>query len=45
MATLSSPGLGSGLDINGIVQKLMTVEQRPLVLLDRKEAKIGRAHV
>ena len=38
MATLSSPGLGSGLDINGLVSKLMAVEQRPLVLLAKKEA-------
>jgi flagellar hook-associated protein 2 len=38
MATLSSPGLGSGLDINGLVSKLMAVEQRPLVALSTKEA-------
>ncbi|MBI2802763.1 MAG: flagellar filament capping protein FliD [Gammaproteobacteria bacterium] len=33
MAALSSPGIGSGLDIGGIISKLMTVEQRPLVAL------------
>lgn len=36
---LSSPGIGSGLDISGIISKLMQVEQRPLAQLDTKEAK------
>ena len=36
--TLASPGIGSGLDINGIVQKLMTVEQQPLTALARQES-------
>jgi flagellar hook-associated protein 2 len=36
---LSSPGLGSGLDVNSIVSQLMTVEQQPLVQLNKKEAK------
>ena len=36
---LSSPGIGSGLDINGIVSQLMTVERQPLAVLDNKEAK------
>jgi flagellar hook-associated protein 2 len=35
---ISSPGLGSGLDINGIISKLMEVEQRPLLQLSNKEA-------
>lgn len=35
---LASPGLGSGLDINSIVGQLMTIEQRPLLLLNNKEA-------
>jgi flagellar hook-associated protein 2 len=35
---LSSPGLGSGLDVNSIVGQLMTLEQRPLLLLNNKEA-------
>lgn len=39
MATISSPGVGSGLDVNGIVTKLMSVEQQPLTLLNQKEAK------
>lgn len=36
---ISSPGIGSGLDVNGIVSKLMAIEQQPLTLLDSKEAK------
>jgi flagellar hook-associated protein 2 len=32
--SLASPGVGSGLDVVGIVNKLMSVEKRPLVLLD-----------
>ena len=37
---LSSPGIGSGLDINGLVSQLMALEQRPLSLLNTKEAKL-----
>ena len=36
--TISAPGIGSNLDVNGIVSQLMTVERRPVTLLDRKEA-------
>ncbi len=35
---ISSPGIGSNLDVNGIVSKLMQIEQQPLTLLDTKEA-------
>ncbi|HEX5635852.1 MAG TPA: flagellar cap protein FliD N-terminal domain-containing protein, partial [Gammaproteobacteria bacterium] len=35
---LSSPGIGSGLDVNGIVTKLMAIEAQPMALLDRREA-------
>jgi flagellar hook-associated protein 2 len=35
---LSSPGIGSGLDVNGIVSQLMAVERQPLQKLDLKEA-------
>jgi flagellar hook-associated protein 2 len=35
---ISSPGIGSGLDINGIISKLMQVEQQPFVKLTTKEA-------
>lgn len=36
--TLSALGVGSGLDLNGLVSKLMTVEQLPLTLLNQQEA-------
>ena len=36
--SISSPGIGSGLDIAGIINKLMQVEQQPLVALTQKEA-------
>lgn len=36
---LSSPGVGSNLDVNGIVSQLMSLERRPLISLDSKEAK------
>jgi flagellar hook-associated protein 2 len=37
---LSSPGIGSGLDVNGLVSQLMALEQRPLSLINSKEAKL-----
>lgn len=36
--TISSLGTGSGLDLSGIISKLMAVEQQPLVALNTKEA-------
>lgn len=36
---LASPGIGSGLDVTGIVNQLMALERRPLTFLDNKEAK------
>lgn len=36
--TLSALGVGSGLDLNGLLSKLMSVEQQPLTLLDQQEA-------
>ena len=36
--TLSAAGVGSGLDVKGLVSQLMTVEQRPMTLLASKEA-------
>jgi flagellar hook-associated protein 2 len=36
--TISSAGVGSGLDVNGIVSKLMALEQQPITALDQKEA-------
>jgi len=38
MPTISSPGVGSGLDVNTIVDKLMAVERRPIDLLDKKKS-------
>lgn len=38
MATISSLGTGSGLDLSGMLTKLMSVEQQPLKALDTKEA-------
>lgn len=35
---LSSPGIGSNLDVNGIVSKLMQVESQPLTTIAQKEA-------
>jgi len=35
---ISSPGLGSNLDVNSIVSQLMALEQRPLTALAKKEA-------
>lgn len=35
---LSSPGIGSNLDINGIISQLMSVESQPLSVLDKQEA-------
>ena len=35
---ISSPGLGSNLDVNSIVSQLMALEQKPLTALAKKEA-------
>src|SRR5450631_3636623 len=34
---LSSPGIGSGLDVAGLVAKLMAIEQRPMTDLQTKQ--------
>lgn len=36
---ISAPGIGSGLDVSGIISKLMEIEQQPLTQLKTKEAK------
>ncbi|MFA5913505.1 MAG: flagellar filament capping protein FliD [Burkholderiales bacterium] len=36
--TLTASGVGSGIDVKGLVSQLMAVEQRPLTLLAQKEA-------
>ncbi len=38
MASISSPGLGSGLDVTSLVSQLMAVERRPLTALNSREA-------
>ena len=40
MGDISSPGIGSGLDITGIINKLMDVQNKPVVLLQRQEANM-----
>lgn len=40
MATISSLGSGSGLDLEGIVTKLMSIEQQPLTILSNKQATL-----
>ncbi|TAJ94378.1 MAG: flagellar hook protein FliD [Gammaproteobacteria bacterium] len=37
---ISSPGIGSGLDVNNLVTQLLALERRPLALLDRSEAAL-----
>lgn len=41
MASLQAPGIGSGLDINGIVSQLMALERRPLEQLEQKESLLN----
>lgn len=40
MATISSPGIGSGLDVSSIITQLMAIERRPLNQLETAETKI-----
>ena len=40
MATITSTGVGSGLDVNSIVTSLMNIEQRPLTLLQQRATEI-----
>jgi len=40
MATVSSAGIGSGLDVNSIVTQLMAVERQPLTALQTKATSI-----
>ncbi len=39
-STISSPGLGSGLDVKSIVTQLMAIEQQPLTALQNKETNL-----
>ncbi len=38
MATISAPGIGSNLDVNGIVTQLMTIERQPLTSLAKSQS-------
>lgn len=38
MATISSAGLGSGLDVSSIVSQLMTLERQPLTRLEKQQS-------
>lgn len=38
MATLSSAGIGSGLDVTTIVTQLMAIERQPITALEKKES-------
>jgi flagellar hook-associated protein 2 len=40
MATISSAGIGSGLDVNGIVTQLLAIERQPLAALEREETQL-----
>lgn len=40
MATISSAGIGSGLDVNSIVTQLMAIEKQPLTVLQTKGTSI-----
>ena len=40
MATISSPGIGSGMDIAGIVSKLSDLERQPLVQLKKQAGSL-----
>jgi flagellar hook-associated protein 2 len=40
MATISSPGIGSGLDVNSIITQLMAIERQPITDLKTKSTKI-----
>jgi flagellar hook-associated protein 2 len=40
MATISSPGIGSGLDVNSIITQLVAIERQPVAALQTKATKI-----
>ena len=40
MATFSSLGIGSGLDAEALVSQLMSIERKPITVLDTKESGI-----
>jgi flagellar hook-associated protein 2 len=40
MTTISSPGIGSGLDVNSIINQLLAIERQPIVQLQNQATKI-----
>lgn len=40
MATITSSGIGSGLDINGIIDQLMAVERKPIDALEQRKSTV-----
>jgi flagellar hook-associated protein 2 len=40
MTTISSPGIGSGLDVNSIISQLVAIERQPIDVLKAKSTKI-----
>ncbi len=40
MTTISSPGIGSGLDVNSIISQLLAIERQPIDVLKAKSSKI-----
>ena len=40
MATISSPGIGSGLDVNRIVTQLVAIERQPITLLQQQASTV-----
>jgi flagellar hook-associated protein 2 len=40
MASVSSPGLGSGLDVNSIVKQLVAIERQPITLLQQQATTV-----
>ena len=40
MAALTAPGIGSNLDVNGLVSQLMAVEKQPLTIMQKTEATV-----
>ncbi|MEY2686790.1 MAG: hypothetical protein RL375_988 [Pseudomonadota bacterium] len=41
MASISSAGIGSGLDVNSIVTQLMTIEKQPLTQMQKAASKLN----
>ena len=41
MGSVTSSGLGSGLDVSSIISQLMTIEKQPLIALNKEESSIN----